>query len=156
MDETKTSGFTLIEIMIVVSIVGILAAVAIPTYQHMLFRSKRAEIPMLLDGIRSTEVGYYAEWGVYTSCVLSPSTVPGRVAADFPATISTYLDWNALGWVPDGRVYGQYEANAIAPTSVEASFIVEGYADIDGDLILSHYEADQLNKPEMLSSNIVY
>ena len=82
--------------------------------------------------------------------------MPGRVAADFPATISTNLDWNALGWVPDGRVYGQYEANAIAPTSVEASFIVEGYADIDGDLILSHYEADQLNKPEMLSSNIVY
>ena len=44
----------------------------------------------------------------------------------------------------------------MAPTATEAIFTVEGYADIDGDLILSHYHGNQANKPVMLSSNIVY
>ena len=150
------SGFTLIELMITVAIVGILSAIAIPHYHHMLLRSKRAEVPMLLDAIRTTELGYRAEWGEFTSCELSPVDLPGRVAVSFPATLTTNLDWNALGWIPDGKVYGQYKVEASSPSDGVETFVGTGYADIDGDDVLSEWEATQVSKPEMLTPNIVY
>jgi prepilin-type N-terminal cleavage/methylation domain-containing protein len=149
-------GFTLIELMVTVSIVGILATIAIPEYGAMLVRTKRAEIPMNLDGIRSVEVGYHAEWAVYTSCTLAPSTIPGPVAQSFPATITTDLDWNQLGWTPDGRVYGQYQVEASEQSGILAEMQLDGYGDIDGDTNLSNYRATGLLKPTMLTSNTIY
>lgn len=149
-------GFTLIELMIVVSIVSILAAIAIPQYEAMIVRTKRAEIPMNLDGMRSVEVGYHAEWDVFTSCSMLPANVPGRVAVPFGATMSTSLDWNQLGWVPDGRVYGQYSITANDSLGELATFHADGFGDIDGDGNLSHYRTTQDLKPVMLTPNVVY
>ena len=88
-------GFTLIELMIVVAIIGILAAVAIPAYQDYIARAQVAEPVMLLGGLK----GPVEEWvgnsgtfptqaeltgmgakiaGTYTASILS---VPGTGAA---------------------------------------------------------------------------
>lgn len=152
----RTHGFTLIELMITVSIVGILSAIALPEYEQLLQRSKRTEIPMNVDGVRTVEVGYQAEWGVYTSCAIQPPNVPGRVAQPFPATPFTSLDWNLLGWVPDGWAYGQYEAIAIDVEGDITSFFVNGYSDIDGDGNLAHFQASEAVKPLMMTSNLTY
>jgi prepilin-type N-terminal cleavage/methylation domain-containing protein len=149
-------AFTLIELMITVAVIGILAAIAMPNYEAFLFRAKRAEMPMNLDAIRSNEVGYFTEWDVYTSCVLSPEDVPGRKAVSFPATIKTNLDWNQLGWTPDGKVYGQYEVIATDSVGLDAFFQANAYADIDGDGNLSHYQATHEFKGVMLTPNVVY
>ena len=149
-------GFTLIELMIVVSIVGILATIAIPQYESMIVRTKRAEMTMNLDGVRSVEMGYRAEWDVFTSCSLTPAAVPGRTAVPFGPTESSNFDWNQLGWVADGRVYGQYSVDATDLHGELATFATDAYADIDGDGNLSHYQATQDIKPTMLTPNLVY
>ena len=119
--------------------------------------AKRAEIPLMLDGIRTSELAYQAEWAEFTSCALMPAVIPGRKQVSFPATIHTSYDWNALGWVPDGKVYGQYQAVALPPaTAGVAMFTASAFADIDGDGNYSHYLATQSAKTELLTGNIIY
>jgi len=57
----KQSGFTLIELMIVVAIIGILAAIAIPQYQNYTGRAQAAEAITLFSGVKTSLAEYYNE-----------------------------------------------------------------------------------------------
>ena len=58
-------GFTLIELMIVVAIIGILAAIAIPNFLRFQAKSKQSEAKTNLGGIFTAETSYFSENNVY-------------------------------------------------------------------------------------------
>lgn len=66
MSKTKSAGFTLLELMIVVAIVGIIAAVAYPSYQDQVRKSKRADgHSKILDAMARQE-RFFSENNTYT------------------------------------------------------------------------------------------
>lgn len=60
-------GFTLIEVLIVVIILGILATLAIPQFARMTRRARLAEAWAGLGGVRTAEAVYFMEWNAYTA-----------------------------------------------------------------------------------------
>lgn len=80
-------GFTLIELMIVVAIVGILAAVAIPAYQDYTSRAKIVEPVELLRGLKTDVSDYYTSKGTLPTLTeltafAGPKTVNGKFVTD--------------------------------------------------------------------------
>ena len=65
----KQKGFTLIELMIVVAIVGILAAIAIPAYRDYTNRARVSEGLVLAGGIKTDVVEYYSSHGQWPSSI---------------------------------------------------------------------------------------
>jgi type IV pilus assembly protein PilA len=61
----SSKGFTLIELMIVVAIIGILAAIAIPNFMTYQAKARQSEAKVGLGGIFTTAVSYFAENGTY-------------------------------------------------------------------------------------------
>ncbi|EPG0163933.1 pilin, partial [Neisseria gonorrhoeae] len=81
--NTLQKGFTLIELMIVIAIVGILAAVALPAYQDYTARAQVSEAILLAEGQKSAVTEYYlnhGEWPANNSDagVASPDKIKGK------------------------------------------------------------------------------
>jgi len=67
MKQQIQKGFTLIELMIVIAIIGILAATAIPAYQDYTIRAKVNEVIVIASGARTNIAEYYISVGDYPS-----------------------------------------------------------------------------------------
>ncbi|HEZ1194037.1 TPA: pilin [Neisseria meningitidis] len=81
--NTLQKGFTLIELMIVIAIVGILAAVALPAYQDYTARAQVSEAILLAEGQKSAVTEYYLNHGEWPSNnssagVASSSKIKGK------------------------------------------------------------------------------
>ncbi|HFA8507340.1 TPA: pilin, partial [Neisseria gonorrhoeae] len=81
--NTLQKGFTLIELMIVIAIVGILAAVALPAYQDYTARAQVSEAILLAEGQKSAVTEYYLNHGIWPenndkAGVASPSDIKGK------------------------------------------------------------------------------
>ncbi|HGH0077131.1 TPA: pilin [Neisseria meningitidis] len=84
--NTLQKGFTLIELMIVIAIVGILAAVALPAYQDYTARAQVSEAILLAEGQKSAVTEYYLNHGIWpannsSAGVASSSEIKGKYVA---------------------------------------------------------------------------
>jgi type IV pilus assembly protein PilA len=70
-------GFTLIELMIVIAIIGVLAAIAIPAYQGYVIRAEVTEGLSLATAVQTNVVEYYTEHGSWPTQLLGPSPALG-------------------------------------------------------------------------------
>ncbi len=125
--NAKRKGFTLVELMIVVAIIGVLASVAIPGFMRFQLRTKSAEAKVNLRAIRTMQDAHAAQFGRYVTAPPSPAAV-GTAPVPFADMGSAGASFDTIGWRPEGLVYFQYAA-----TSAGGAYMLEARADLDGD-----------------------
>jgi len=127
-------GFTLVELMVVVIIIGILAAAAVPIYTAQTRRAKTAEALGALAAIRSTERAYYAEHGSYLA--VSAGDIGNQPTDDDPGlgldcSLNTYYDENCFSVALDdtygfvATCDGGADGNAAPRASDVSDYIIE-------------------------------
>ena len=85
-------GLTLIELLMVIVIVGVLAAIAIPTYSNYMQRARRADAKTALQQVQAAQEMWRAERGQYCTDATAEATL--RTTMGAPATtISSYYTW---------------------------------------------------------------
>lgn len=117
-------GFTLVELMIVVAIIGLLAAIAIPQFLRFSFASKRAEARVLLSAIRNGQNAYFGSNDHFAgdNSVNSTQIINDEIGIGYLATGKFYtIEFNVTNPDPGGD-----------PKST-LDYIAYAYADIDGD-----------------------
>ncbi|MEM1023889.1 MAG: prepilin-type N-terminal cleavage/methylation domain-containing protein [Myxococcota bacterium] len=143
--KKKNSGFTLIELMIVVAIIGILAAIAIPNFVRYQLRSKSSEARTNTGGIKTSQESFRATYDNYANVTTNtpPAAADGQKQAWPGAACPAGCNRNAtpacvqfacIGFEPAGDVYYTYASpHLIGAAGVQPSYAVGATADLDAD-----------------------
>ncbi len=146
--NNQRKGFTLIELMIVVAIIGILAAIAIPNFIRYQLRSKTTEAKVVMGGIKTSQESFRAEYDNYVAALRTPDLDPSTTKQPWGAVACpTHCgrqnnvqcnEFSCIGYEPSGQVYYRYqstrtEAVTGANGQVSAEYTVDAIADLDGD-----------------------
>jgi len=125
----RQGGFTLVELMVVVAIIGILAMIAVPNFLKMRSKAKTAEAKANLGAISITEHVYYTENSLFVgNQAYTPdrlSNPPGRFA-----WVST-TRFSILGFAPEGGVLFSY--SLVGADFHPDNFTAQATSDLDGN-----------------------
>lgn len=130
---SRNKGFTLIELMVVIVIMGILAALAIPKFTNASAKAKMSEAPPVLAAYESAQLASVAETGKIGAL--------GDLVFDAPDS----TDW--WGW--DGTKDGEYKATALVAMG---KFAAKSYLKtvVGTNSAISHFSNDSLNANKFL------
>ncbi len=149
----NNKGFTLIELMIVVAIIGILAAIAIPNFIRYQLKSKTAESRTNIGGIKTSQESFRATEDFYANIAVQvPAGAPSPAKQAWGEAIGacTGCDrtaanaancnlFDCIGFRPAGDVYFQYTSEG-QPQGVTPDFCATAQGDLDGDGNISEFE----------------
>jgi type IV pilus assembly protein PilA len=136
-------GFTLIELMIVVAIIGVLASVAVPAFGMLTLRAKAAERHEVLQRVKKAVADYYLQHGSM------PDDFQGEWQPPWPPETSKRVpDWKTPGWEEVFRTseevqgalyysYRFYHRNSSSEPGGEATLYIYASGDLDGDGLTS-------------------
>lgn len=140
--RSRRSGYSLIELMFVVAIIGILAAIAIPAFISQVQRSRTTEAFSVIGEIREAQDAYYATFSQYCG-PLDWNPTSFAAPSTQQAFDSTAPGWAILGADTEGPVRFQYEVLAgvvgTRPAGIpgfsgaEPWYVIHARADLDGD-----------------------
>lgn len=126
-------GFSLTELMIVVAIIGILAAIAIPNFLRYQARAKQSEAKNNLVAIHTGEVAYFAEHNGY---------IDDFNAIGFAVTGSSQRYYYELGKAKSGTLPPGCSASSLDSVSA-SSFTAVAIANLDGDATCDVWTIDE-------------
>lgn len=163
----RSTGFTLVELLTVVAIMGVLAAVAVTLVRNHLRSAKMTEGMANLQAIRSAEAAFRAETGVYQDCSGSgglyfPSKPNGNVNSWAGTAHADWAKWKQLrlpategtrfGWLVRADLPGVAMPNSTIisttpawPTQADPWYLIQGVADSDGDQKYAKIVATSIN-----------
>jgi type IV pilus assembly protein PilA len=144
---SKNGGFTLIELMIVVAIIAILAALAIPNFLSFVVKTRRTEVKTNLEAIYKAQSSYYAEKDLYSNSFVEIRWVPvGVVNYTYTVGNEYFGKDNAVNPPPA----------SVVPVATDNEFKAFGWGNIDPDSLLDVWHIDQdrvlVNDEDDLSS----
>lgn len=163
--RARSSGFSLMELMTVVVIVGVLSAMAIPTFSDYIYKSRATEATEFLGVIRLREESYRSEFGAYCPTIAAanfPNKVtsldtktnlvpdPSTTGRDQKPFAPPNPEWTQLGARPAGPVRFGYGVAAGDPTTAVAQglgfdadfwWVARAVGDLDADGTFVMFEA---------------
>jgi type IV pilus assembly protein PilA len=139
-------GFTLIELMIVVAIIGVLAAIAIPNYLAYQAKARRSEVKANLGAILKSETAFQGEKSRYSGFSEIGWGITGTSQRFTYRTMATDLNGNAAAGEVRGPISGNSAEHSLYPaTSSPASFTATATGTIDNDPALDEWHVNELS-----------
>ncbi|MEY4616804.1 MAG: hypothetical protein RJB66_1764 [Pseudomonadota bacterium] len=111
------AGFSLVELMVVVAIIGILASVAMPQFQKFTYKARLTEAKAGLTGIYTAEKAFYSEWSEYDSRLPLIGYKPEGsyyFSIGFPAGAGTSTNWVTQNGAYNGDAQTNTQAYCVA------------------------------------------
>ena len=152
--KTGSAGFTLVEVLMVVALIGVLASIAIPTFRSYQAKTRRSEAFANLSAVARAQTAYFATKGIFHGTGLSwpdPGPYGGLGAHRMTWDAASESAFAQLGWAPEGQVYYSYETNTpevpVSGCTCQVCFSATAFGDVDANgqvsaLMYSHPQPD--------------
>jgi len=163
-ERARARGFTLVELMVVVTIVGVLAAIGLVSYRKYVMHSKTAEVPAMFMSIKIAEEAYKDEKfrylgpsGITLSGYYPANTKPGQQKMNFAGAGTGQSDWQTLAVQSNAPVLFVYacaaglSSDSVPSLSPDISvgnwpsamaapwYVIKAKADLRGDGVYTYF-----------------